>query len=93
MYTEVILKVKLNRKQKTSTSRFVTSLKEITKSPIKKLDKPIFLFKIKNEAAARNSKILAAFNINIDAEIAAQKVSPLNYRSEFYDTMDLSRLF
>ena len=60
-----ILKGELNRQQKTNTSWLVTTIKEIPKTPIQKLDKPIFLFNITNKAAARNIKILAAFNSNL----------------------------
>ena len=52
-----------------------------------------FSFKWTNEAAIRNIKILAEFKGDLGAEIAAQKDSSVNYRSEFRDTMALSKLF
>ena len=61
-----ILKVNLNRQHKTNISWLVITIKEILKTPIKILDKPIFLFKRTNEAAARSSKIFAALNGNLD---------------------------
>ena len=43
----------------------MTKIKEIPKTKIQKLDKLIFSFKRTNKAAARNIKILAAFNSNL----------------------------
>ena len=63
---------------------------EYTNLPIQKWEKPILLFKRTNEAAVRNSKTLSAFNGDLGEEIAAQKGIPLNYRSEFRNTSDLS---
>ena len=85
-----ILKGELNRQQKTNTSWLVTTIKEIPKTPIQKLDQPIFLFNITNKAAARNIKILSALNCNLGAALAAQKGVPLNYGSEFRDPAYLS---
>ena len=68
-------------------------MKAILKTPIQKLDKPIFSFRRTNEAAYMNSKILAAFNDNLGKAIAAQNDSPLYYGSEFRNTTDLSSLF
>ena len=52
-----------------------------SETPIQKLDKPIFSFKITNDAESRNSKIPSEFNGNIGSEIAVQSKSPLNYVS------------
>ena len=38
-----------------------------------------FLFQEKNKAAVSNSKILTAFNGDLDAAISAQKFTTLNY--------------
>ena len=59
---------------------------EDTNSEIRK---PIFLFNRTNEAAVRSRKILAPFNGDLGAEIAAQKGSPLKYGSEFRNTAEL----
>ena len=71
----------------------MTTIKSILKTPIQKLENPIFSFKRTNEAEVRNSKILAAFNGDLGATIASQNNSPLNYESEFRDTADLTKLF
>ena len=81
MQIAYILKVNINRQQKTNTSWLVTKTKVILKTPIQKLDKPIFSFKRTNKAAARNNKILEVFNNDLGTEISAPKVSPLNYGS------------
>ena len=62
------------------------------KIPIHKLDKRIFSFKRKNEAASRNIKILASFKGNLGADIAAQNYIALKYISEFRNTVELSIL-
>ena len=62
MYIADTLKGKLNIKHKSNTSWLVTTIKEILKTPIQKLEKLIFLLKRTNEAAVRNNKILTAFN-------------------------------
>ena len=77
MHITDTLKGKLSSQQQTNTSLLVTKIKEILKTPIHKLENPIFSFRIINEAAARNSKILAAFYGDLGAEIVAQKDSPL----------------
>ena len=71
----------------------MTTIKSILKTPIQKLENPIFSFKRTNEAEVRNSKILAAFNGDLGATIASQNNSPLNYGSYFLNTADLSKLF
>ena len=73
MHTSDILKGKLNRKPKTNTSRLVTTIIEILKTTVQKLDKPIFLFKITNNAAAINRKTITAFNGKLGAAIVEQK--------------------
>ena len=92
IYLANILKGKLNRKQKTKTSWLVTTIKQILKTSIHKLDNLIFSFKRTKHATPRNRKILSAFNGNLGAAIEAQKVSPLNYGSEFSDIDKLSKL-
>ena len=47
-------------------------IKEILKTPIQKLDKPIFSLKRTNEAASRNKNILAELNGNLGESIAEQ---------------------
>ena len=47
---------KLNIQQTTNVSWLVTKMKAILKTPIKKFEKPILLFRRTHEAAARNSK-------------------------------------
>ena len=79
MYLANILKGKLNRQKTTNTSFLVTTIKEIIKTPIQKMDKPIFSLKIKNDAASRNRKIILAFNGNLGAAIAAENNIPLKY--------------
>ena len=51
----------------------VSKIKEILKIPIQKLDKPIFLLKETQNSAARNRKMLVAFNGKLGAVIVAQK--------------------
>ena len=75
------IKVNLNIQQLTNTSCLVTKIKATLKTPIKKLEKPIFLFRRTHGAAVRNSKILAAFKGDLGAAIAAHKDSPVNYTS------------
>ena len=71
----------------------MTTIKAILKTPIQKLDKPIFLFRRTNEAEVRNIKILASFNGDLGASLAAQNNIPLNYESEFCNTAELTKLF
>ena len=93
MHAENTLKVKQNSQQKTNTSRLVTKIKAILKTPIHKLEKTIFLFSKTQEASSRNGKILASFNGDLGASIAAKKDSPLNYGSEFCNTAALKKMF
>ena len=93
MYPENILKGNINRQKNTNTSWLVKKIKEMMKTPIQKLDKPIFSFKRTNEAASRNIKIISTFNGNLGTVLAAQNDSPLNYGSEHRDTAELSGLF
>ena len=51
----------------------VTKIKAILKTQIQKLEKPIFLFSRTNKAAVRNSKILAALNVDLCAAIGNKK--------------------
>ena len=51
----------------------MTRIKEKLKTPIQKLDKPIFLLKETKNSAARNRKMLVAFNGKLGAVIVAQK--------------------
>ena len=53
----------------------VTTIKAILKTPIQKFEKTIFSFRRTHKAAVRNSKILAAFNGDLGAEIAAHNTS------------------
>ena len=52
-----------------------------------------FSFKIIHEAVVRNRKILAELKGDLDAAFAANKDSPVNYESEFRDTMALAQIF
>ena len=88
-----ILKGELNSQQSTNASWIVTTIKATLKAPIQKFEKPVFSFRRTHEEAVRNSKILAAFKGNLGAAIAAQKDSPVNYRSEFRNTVALAKLF
>ena len=72
---------KINSKNNPNTSWLVTTIKAILKTPIQKLEIPIFSLNRTNKAAFRNRKILAAFNGDLGAAIEAQKDSPLNYGS------------
>ena len=87
------LKVKLNSQKSTHASWIVTTTKATLKILIQKLEKPIFSFKKKHEAAVRNRKILAAFKGDLGAAIAAHKDSPVNNGSESHDTTSLEQLF
>ena len=78
MYIVDTIKVKLNRQHKTKTSWLVKKIKAILNTPIQKLEKPIFSFKITNKEAVRNSKIRSAFNGESGVAIAATKGVPLN---------------
>ena len=51
------------------------------------------MFSRTKKAAVKNSKILAAFNGDLGAAIAAQKYSPLNQGTEFRDTASLKNIF
>ena len=62
----------------TNASWLVITIKVILKTPIKKIERPIFLFRRTNEAAVSNIKILVVFKGNLCAAIAAQNDSPLN---------------
>ena len=84
---------KMNSQQLTNASWPVTMIKATLKTPIHKFENPIFSFRRTHDAAVRNRKILAAFNVDLGAEIAAQKDSPVNYGSEFRNTADLTKLF
>ena len=59
----------------------MTIIKEILKTPIQKLDKPILFFKRTNKATFRNIKILAAFNGDLGTSIMAQEFSFLKQGS------------
>ena len=83
MLIENILIGNLNSQQSTNTSWLVTTIKVTVKTP------PIFLFRRKHEAEVRNSKILAAFKVDLGAAIVAHKDSSVKYRSEFYDIFSL----
>ena len=87
------LKGKLNSQQSTNASWLVTMIKSTLKIPIQKFGKLIFSFKRTHEAAVRNSKILAAFNGDLGAAIAAHKDIPVNYGLEFRDTTALEKIF
>ena len=54
------IKVKLKSQQTTNASWIVTMIKSILNTTIHRLEKPIFSFRLKYEAAVWNSKILAA---------------------------------
>ena len=92
MHIVDILEVKLDRQHNTSTSWLVIKIKEIVKTPIYNQDKPIFSFKIRNEAVARNIKILTAFYGNLCVAIVAPKDIPLKYGSKLRNIVDLSIL-
>ena len=79
MHIANTLKVKLNSQQKTNASWLVTEVKAILKMPIQKFEKPIFLFRRTYCVSVRNIKIIAVFNGDLGAAIAAQKDRPLNY--------------
>ena len=64
-----------------------------TKDTNSEIRKYYFIVQEKNEAAVRNRKILAAFNGDLGAEIAAHKEIPLKYRSYFRNTSALTKLF
>ena len=71
----------------------MTAIKAILKTPIQKCENPIFSFRRTHDVAFMNIKILAAFKGDLGAAIVAQKNSPLNYGSEFRDTVALSTIF
>ena len=71
----------------------MTRIKAILKKPIHKFENPIFWFRSTHEASVRNIKILAAFNGDLGAEIVAQKDIPVNYVSEFRNTLALEKYF
>ena len=77
-YLSKILKVNLNKQKNANTSWLVTTIKELLKTPIQKLDKPILLFKRTNDASSMSSKVLEALNVNLGAAISAQNNSSLN---------------
>ena len=54
------LKVDLNSQKTINASWIVTMIKSILNTTIHRLEKPIFSFRLKYEAAVWNSKILAA---------------------------------
>ena len=87
------LKGNLNSKQLTNSSWLITSIKAIPKTPIQKSEKPIFSFTRTHEAAARNSKIIAAFKDDLGAEIVVQKDRPVKYGPELRDIASLAKLF
>ena len=81
MLTANTLKGKLNSQQSTNASWLVTMIKSTLKIPIHKFGKTIFSFKRTHEAAVRNSKIMAAFKVDLGAAIAANKDRTVNYAS------------
>ena len=83
------LKGKLNIQHTKNASWIVTTIKVILKMPIQKFEKPIFSFRITQEAAVRNSKILAALKGDLVPAIAAQKDIPVKYGSEFHNIAPL----
>ena len=93
MYLSNTLKGNLSMQKNTKTPWLATTIKEILKIPIHKLDKPIFSFKRTKYAASIYIKILLAFNGNLGAAIEAQKCSSINYGSKFRDIAKLSKLF
>ena len=86
------LKCNLNSQYKMNKSFLVKTIKAILKTPIQEFEKPIFSFRRTHEAAVRNIKIIAAFNGDLGASIAAQKDRTLNYRSEFRNTAALKNI-
>ena len=93
MLTANTLKGNLNNQQWTNASWIVTTIKATLKTPIKKLEKLIFLFRITHEPEFRNRKILASFNGDLYASIEAHKDSPVNYRLKFCNITALAKLF
>ena len=69
----------------------MTTIRAILNTPIQKFENPIFSFRRTHEAAVRNRKILAAFNGDLGAEIAAQKEIRVNYGWDFRDTAALEK--
>ena len=87
------LKGKLNSQQLTNASWLVTTIKATLKTPIQQFESTIILFRITCEAAVRNGKILSEFKGQLGSAILAHKDIPVNYGSEFHDTMALAKLF
>ena len=88
-----IIKIMLYRKQNSNATWPVTTIKRLIIKPANKLGKPVFSFKLTQEAAQNNSQILATFKGNLGAAIEAQKGIPLDYGSEFRDITIIKKLF
>ena len=71
----------------------MTTIKKLIIKPVKKLISPVFSFKWTQEAAQKNSQIIAAFNGKLGAAIESQKGIPLEYVSLFQDITGIKHLF
>jgi hypothetical protein len=54
--------------------------------PSKKMEKPLFLFKMSQEAALKNWEVLSSFQLDLDKALQHQNKSQLGYGSEFRST-------
>ena len=90
---EKTIKGKLYQKQNSNATWIVTTFKRLIIKPVKKLGKQVLPFKGTQEAAQKNSQILAAFNGNLGSGIEAQMGSPIYYGSEFRDITIIKNLF
>ena len=74
-----ILKVKLDKKQKSHDSWLVTTIKKLIYRPVKDHKLPIFSSRQTQETDLHNRNILAAFNGNLGETIKYQNGSPIDY--------------
>ena len=89
---ETIRKGNLDQKN-SCPSWLVTTIKKITRKPVKELVIPVLTFNRTHEAVFQNSSLLADFDGKLDVEMESQKESPLYYGSEFRDITGIIKLF
>ena len=86
------LQGKIDQTQKSNTTWLVTTIYKLIIEPVKELGLPVFSFKITQEAARQNSKIVSAVNGNLGAAMGAQNVISLEHGSEFRNITGIKNL-
>ena len=71
----------------------MTTIKQLLRTISKEMQPPVFSFKWTQEAKVHNITILAAFRGNLGGALESQKVSLLDYVSEFQYPTGIANLF